>query len=62
MKKGDWVLCPLTSDDNDNPNIVAKIESVEEHVVNIYVKDDKTVGIPKKYCRVVWVQIIGFTK
>jgi hypothetical protein len=59
IKKGDWVLCPLTSDDNDEPTIVAKVDSVEEFSVNIIVANG-TVPISKKYCRVVHVQVSGF--
>ena len=56
IKKGDWVLCPQTSDNNDKPNIVAKVDSVEEHLVNIIVSNG-IVSVPKKYSRVVTVII-----
>ena len=55
MKVDDWVLCPLTKDDIDKPTIVAKIASIEGNIVNITVKDG-TASIPKKWCRVVYVQ------
>lgn len=55
MKKGDWVLCPLTKDNKDNPTIVAKIHSIEDNIINIKLAKG-TVSIPKNYCRVVYVQ------
>ena len=51
----DWVLCPLTKDDIDEPQIVSKVVKVEEHVIHIAVENG-SVGIPKKWCRVVYVQ------
>jgi len=55
MKKGDWVLCPLTKDDVDNPTIVAKIDSIDSNVINIETVNG-IISMPKKYCRVVYVQ------
>lgn len=54
MKKGDWVLCPQTKDNLDEPNIVAKIVSIEGNIINIAVSNG-IVPIPKKWCRVVTV-------
>lgn len=59
IKKGDWVLCPQTKDDVDEPTIVAKVDSVEEFTVNIILVNG-TASIPKNYCRVVHVQVCGF--
>ena len=55
MKVDDWVLCPQTKDDVDNPTIVAKIHSIEGNIVNIKLAKG-IVSIPKNYCRVVYVQ------
>lgn len=55
MKKGDWVLCPQTKDDIDNPSIVAKIVEIKDNIVEIQLSKG-TVTIPKNYCRVVYVQ------
>ncbi len=55
MKVDDWVLCPLTKDDVDNPTIVAKIDSIDGNIINIKLTNG-TVSIPKKWCKVVHVQ------
>ena len=56
MKKGDWVLFPMTKDDRDNPNVVAQVESIEDNIVNVKLKTG-IIPIPLNYCRVVYVQI-----
>jgi len=56
MKKGDWVICPLTKDDIDKPTIVAEVYSVEDDIVNVN-GTNGTIPIPKSWCRVVQVQI-----
>lgn len=55
IKKDDWVLCPMTKDDRDNPTIVAKVVKVENGIVTIQLKNG-TVTMPLNYCRVVYVQ------
>lgn len=55
IKINDWVLCPLTKDDRDNPTIVAKVVKVEKNIVTIQLTNG-TVPIPKNYCKVVYVQ------
>lgn len=55
MKVNDWVLCPLTEDDTENPTIVAQVDSIEDNIINIRLTDG-TVSIPKSYCRVVHIQ------
>jgi hypothetical protein len=58
IKIDDWVLCPLTKDDIAMPTIVAKVVKIEDNIVTIEIKNG-TVTIPKKMCRVVYVQNIN---
>lgn len=55
IKYGDWVLCPKTKDERDEPTIVAKVVKVEGNVVTIQLNNG-TVPMPMNYCRVVYVQ------
>jgi len=56
IEKGNWVLVPLTKDDLDNPNIVAKVDSVTDTIVTIELSNDGKVDIPRSWCRVVHIQ------
>lgn len=58
MEINNWVLFPQTSDDTEGPNIVAKVLTVEEHVVTVELKNG-TITVPKSQCTIVNVQIKG---
>ena len=56
IKKGSWVLCPLTKDDIYNPTIVAKVVDIDNLDIVTIQLSKGTVLMPKNYCRVVFVQ------
>lgn len=55
IKKGNWVLCPQTKDDVDDPRIVAQVVTVNGNLVQIQLTNG-TATIPRSYCKVVYVQ------
>ena len=59
IKINNWVLCPKTKDDLDNPTIVAKVVMVEKDIITIQLNSG-TVTMPRSYCRKVFVQGIDY--
>jgi len=54
IEVGNWVLFPQTKDNKDNPNIVAKVISIDTNIVNVSISG-QSLPIPKTWCRVVSV-------